>query len=139
MTKYGSRHGKTYVALFRDTILTLMGREYNSEIREDELSTVAAETTNYHKGIRCFWLDQTERCHYFTEKLVTGNKGGRHHNTRRHCHRRFVMLYNALNSLKIIARSRKTAQAVKEIPKVALRALKESLKSSRWTFRNKVS
>merc|ERR1712194_267922 len=136
--RYSNTHLRTYLALFRDTILTLMGREYTTDIKEDELSVIPAMTTNYHSAIRCYWMGHTERCHYFTEKIVAGNKGGRHHNTVQHSHKRFVMLYYGINSIKIIAKNSKTLKTVKEIPRGALRTLKESLRSSSWTFRNKV-
>ena len=100
-------HIRTYLALFRETILTLIGREFHANIKEDELSIIPAETTNYHKAIRCYWMGHTERCHYFTEKIVAGSKDGRHYNTVQHSHKRFVMLYYGINSIKMIANSRK--------------------------------
>ena len=138
MERYGNTHVKTYLALFRDTILTLMGREVSSHIKEDELSVIPDETKNYHKAIRCYWIGHTERCHYFTGKIAGGNNGDRHHNTHKHSHKRFFMLYYGINSIQLLAKQRKTAKTTKEIPKGALRTLKESLRSSSWTFRNKV-
>jgi len=134
--KYDNHQATKFITLFRDTILTLMGREFTSDIQEDDLNSMPIGVTDYHKAVRCYWVGQTERCHYFTGKII--NPDCRHHNAIAYSHRRFLMLYYGINSLKIIANSKRTSQSIKETPKSALGALKESFKTSHWTFRNKV-
>ena len=106
-----------------------MGKECNSNDQDDALN-IPAEARNYQKAIRAYWMGHSERCHYFTEKIVVGNEGGRHL-------KRFLMLYYGLNSVKIVAK-RKTSQKLKAVPRGALKALKEAAGYSRWNFRNKV-
>ena len=134
VSKHSNTFFKTYLADYRDTILTLMGRACDSNMQTLELnaihSTERSSTTDFHQTLRCFWMDHVERCHYFAEKVVAEDNPFRH--------KRFAMLYHGINSIKIISK-RKTSRKTKESPKGSLKVLKESYKNSRCTFRNKVT
>ena len=134
VSKHSNTFFKTYLADYRDTILTLMGRARDSNMQKLELNAIhnaeRSSTTDFHQALRCFWMDHVERCHYFAEKVVAEDSPFRH--------KRFAMLYHGINSIKIIFK-RKTSRKTKEAPRGSLKVLKESYKNARCTFRNKVT
>ena len=71
--RYSNTIAKLCLVPYRDTILMLMGKECNSDVQDDALN-IPADARSFQKAIRAYWMGHSERCHYFTEKIVMGNE-----------------------------------------------------------------
>ena len=125
--------GKLHLLMYRDTILTLIGKEGNTsfEVQGDDTNPGTAASVYYHRAIQLFWLGHSERCHYFIDKLFDAPFSGRGNQ------RTQILLYYGLISIKIMKKS--SSYKMKAAPHYALKMLKTAAGFSQWNFCNKVT
>jgi hypothetical protein len=71
--KYASELIRNTFLIFRETVSLLIDNGHATSI-EAEVNTenkLLREAVLLHSAIRCFWLGQTERCQYFSEKCMS--------------------------------------------------------------------
>jgi hypothetical protein len=71
--KYKSGLTKNFMLNFRETASMLIdnGHATSIEAKANTENKLIREAVFHHSVIRCFWLGQTERCQYFSEKCMS--------------------------------------------------------------------